>query len=249
MVRHREPRRRPHETATNIPPDGTWGAPVRRSIWLAALILGLVLGTTSQGTATPIQVSGSLVFGPEFRGLEGLGHFVGARGFTADVHADRIEVDLSVTDCLPCSPGASIGLRVNGSGWRGVGTLDGVTYPKLGSQSSPVFLFLTIDGLPLVAPPSNVADTVSLTRSVQLTGHFTGLADAQLHADGVATVLLRHAGCGSDPFGTSLGECWRYVEATYEFAATPEPVTVALLGGTLAVAGWVAKRRRSARAA
>jgi hypothetical protein len=203
--------------------------------------------------ADPISItSGSLVMNPSSGPLT----LTGDRGFTFsssvsvfgglprgffepwDVCANRHAPE-------PCAPGSVLGLNAIWFGPEVIGpaTLDGVSYPDVGSPTSPSTMGVQFLGT-VVLPP--LASSATVTAPFTFTGTFFhpvdgGFTNDSLVGGGTATLYFFS---GSQSSGLwSLGGA-RY-DLTGSPSPTPEPDTLLLLGGgMLALAGVVARRSR-----
>jgi hypothetical protein len=204
----------------------------------------ILLGISSKATADPIAITaGSL----DMNGAGPLS-LSGTRGFTFLGSVTAVGGILGVrTSCLPCPPGAPITLAAHwlGNDLAGTATLDGVTYPNVGS-SAPGHAFgqVTFMGSAGVAP-ALTGTTATLVAPFTFEGIFSFPTDTpgsitaeHLTGFGTATVVLVR-----QPTVTS----WFYGGVLYQFedaSAIPEPTTMLLCGTGLALC---ALRRRAGR--
>jgi hypothetical protein len=217
------------------------------------LFVGTIVARVA--AADPISItSGSLVMNP----FSGPLTLAGDRGFTFNSSVSVFgsqplgffepwEVCANLHAPEPCTPGSVLGLNAIWFGTEVIGpaTLDGVSYPDVGSPTSPSTMAVQFLGT-VVLPP--LASSATLTAPFTFTGTFfhpgdSGFTNDALLGGGTATLYFS----GSESSGL-----WRLNAARYDLAGspspTPEPSTLLLLGGaSLALAGVVAGRsRRSA---
>jgi hypothetical protein len=181
---------------------------------------------------------------------------VGDRGFTVNAtFFDPIELfspAFATCGFIPCPPGTPINLNNNalvGNIYGGrSATLDGVTYSDFNGAVADSSLFMTFEGNPVIAPPSNVASVVALTNPVTFSGFFRHEGTLEnLIASAEATVVLEKANFSLLPICPLPGDCWKSVSATYELSPVPEPGTLLLVGTTaagLGLARWRQRRRK-----
>jgi hypothetical protein len=138
-----------------------------------------------------------------------------------------------------------LGFSAIGGAFGGSATLDGIPYLVGLTQA---ILFLEFAGAPLIAPPGNVASTVSLTNPVTLSGLFGYPSSAGppfgtetlVGGPGFATVILKHS-CPDNI------DCWFVESADYEIQPTPEPAALLLWGTGAAGLGFARRFRRGRR--
>jgi hypothetical protein len=226
---------------------------------LLASFLTVVL-TCSPVSAGTINVGGSLFFSGSSAML-----LTGDRGFTAsgiffpsimagafDCHTASMVSVPGITGCGPGSlvtPGLVINPTFSGRGpVAGAATLED-RFVGLGGQPPSPFgnIVLAFVGPPVIVPPLNVAEAVTLTNAG---GSFTGTffhvdstsppisGTETLEASGRATVSLRK---GTHP---DVGETWFFDSVRYDLEPTPEPATLLLFGTSIAGIGFAARQRR-----
>lgn len=188
----------------------------------------------------------SVVYDLSFGGT-GFVHFVGDRGFTFDgttsiVSGKLVPAEQCITPTDDCKPGMTLSLLASASGGdlRGHATLDGVSYPIVGTAGIGANAGYLFTGT-VTLPPFGQSPTVSLTVPVEfLLGFFNvdGVGPNQLIASGSATLMLQEG-------TTSQGiPAWQWRGIRYDLAPVPEPTTLALVGTALAVVGTVAVVQR-----
>jgi hypothetical protein len=211
--------------------------PLTRSVAsIAALWLFATLTAAASARADTIHVtSGALQFGSTFGQLS----IAGDRGFTLQAGVDitgGIYSPWEACSVPACVPGAVIPLFAYwvGNDLPGVATLDGKTYPRLGSLIEIQSAIAQFNGQ-AVAPPLGAGSSAVVSAPFTFLGLFLQPTDGfevlqhELVGSGTATLWLE-----KNFDGTS----WRAVGSVYQFepTATPEPATLALVGSGLALA-------------
>jgi hypothetical protein len=223
------------------------GGPMSRHSLVVAGVALFCLGVASQAAAEPVTVTGgSIVFSEPSLPIGSMS-INGTRGFSVNGSLDTGEGRADpLVQCFPCSPTPdfSVGLEFFGSAILGaVATLDGNTYADFDSPSSANFMFLQLDGsteLPPVNGPS-------ITIRAPFTLHSPSKSFFQFEiAPGTATeppvvgvVPLEGKGIATVNFQKNPNApVWEFSSARYDFqttSTTPEPATLFLIGGALAV--------------
>ncbi len=209
---------------------------------LSAILLLTVISAPSG--AGVINVSGSV----DFVGGSGTVSLTGDRGFSFSSHPDSLDIFLGPQGLFDQGDTISLRLDASDTDLQGFATLEGISYPELGSlgcisNSSCAFAHIQFNGQ-VVAPPFGQSTAV-LVVPVTFLGSFfhrdlpsnPGITET-LVASATATLTLEEI-----PFlpGSPL---WQYDSVMYDVTATPEPITLLLLGTGTAGLGWVARRRR-----
>ena len=207
----------------------------------ALLILGLAL-PACPASADPIRITGGSV---TLVGLQHTGDVVdihGTQGFRGEFNLGNPGGPL----CGPCgAPGDRISLDAYVSTVDGGGTVEfaGVQYP-VGSDNlfTDAFVSLQPRGGPVTLPPSSPHASLSVpfelgADSVLMYSGDLGVAVVPLVGSGTATLNVI-----ASPFGDQL---WELSSVRYDFATTPEPATVLLVGtGMFVLAPRRYRRRR-----
>lgn len=212
--------------------------------------VGWVVGFGFQILAVPsyagtIGVDGSLAFNSPV--AAGTLDWRGTRGFVASGYVFQGPF---LALCAPCQPGDRLGVSFNTT------TEDMLTMVRLEGQRYQVGgqvvsgqepqLRFSVTGPDLIAPPLNVAPMVALIAPVTVSGTFTHLGVTEL-LNTMATVNL----VLSRQNGGEGGPWWFETSTTYSFShhdhvplsPSPEPGTLLLLGSSLSVVGWLARKR------
>jgi len=210
---------------------------------LSAILLLTVFSAPSG--AGVINVSGSV----DFVGGSGTVSLTGDRGFSFSSHPDSGGIFLGPQGLFPQGETISLRLDASDTDLQGFATLEGISYPELGSlsctsNSSCASAHIQFNGQ-VVAPPFGQASTAVLVVPVTFFGSFfhqdppsnAGITET-LWASATATLTLEEI-----PFlpGSPL---WQYDSVMYDVTATPEPITLLLLGTGSMGLGWVARHRR-----
>lgn len=213
---------------------------------LSAVLLLIVTGAPS--AAGVINVNGSV----DFVTGDGTVSLTGDRGFSFSSNPSFPSIFLSPVNSTPFHQGETIFLKVNASGndLQGPATLDGISYPDVGSlcfssMTTCASALIQFDGQ-AIAPPFGQSSTAVLVVPVTFSGSFfhhdppsDSVVTETLVASATATLTLEKS-----PF---LPGFWLSEGVMYDVTATPEPMTLLLLGTGTVGLGWVARRRRHAR--
>jgi hypothetical protein len=210
----------------------------------------LCLGAGTQATADPVRItSGSIVLSEPHLFQGGPIRIAGTRGFSIEGFVDTSEGAVDpLRQCFPCEPTAhfSVGANLASSAIIGSATLDGKRYQDINTSSSNNFSVVQLTGT-TVLPPVNGSSLVirapfTMTNS-SFTYELTPGSDSE--PPELATVALRGGGTASVSFHANPSlPVWEFSGMRYDFAPTPEPSTLFLLGGGLA-ALWRARTRRT----
>jgi len=207
----------------------------------------LVVVAATSASAGPINVSGSVDYGPgSFP--DGIVSLIGDRGFTFNGVVSGGVTIFGPGQCLgvpaACSPGTPISLAAAAvdTDLPGHGTLDGIFYPHVGTLDIGAHASIAFMGQ-VVAPDFGQSPTVIVTAPVDFSGAFNvdGVGANQLIAAARATLTLQQIDsscCGGGP-------AWVNGGVHYDLEPVPEPGTLLLFGTTaagLGLARW--KRRR-----
>jgi hypothetical protein len=211
---------------------------------LTALVLAAAFGAAAPTAADTITItSGALQFGA----VSGRLSIAGDRGFTMQASMDitgGIYDPWAVCSDPVCGPGFAIPLFAywSGNDLPGTATIDGKTYPRLGSLSESQTASVKFFGQ-ATAPALEAGLSASVTAPFTFEGFFLQPIGPTLDSEtvrhdvvggGLATLWLEKS---------SEGSTWRVVGSRYQFEplATPEPATFVLVGSGLVIA--FARRR------
>jgi len=223
---------------------------IRVAFSFVAVCLCLFSTVRAQADTINLFAGSSVVYGPGLNAFATV-HFVGDRGFTFDGGTEAALGTLVPADCAvpsnDCNPGKTLSLRASASDLDlpGHATLDGVSYPIVGSAAPGAARAAYEFTGTVILPPFGQAPTASVTVPVDFSGDFVvpqggGVFQGnQLLASASATLMLQEA-------TTLLGTpAWLYRGIRYDLVPVPEPTTLALVGTALAVvgAGAVVQRR------
>ncbi len=208
---------------------------------VAAAVLWTLVGAGSASADTITIASGVLDV------VNSSGHLsiAGNEGFT--FHSDFNVgggIFLPRDQCLGlCAPGTTLDLKglFSGNDLQGTATLNGKTYTDVGgllSESAATVLFAGR----AILPPFTGEDSAFTQAPFTFSGHFFALDQGNRDLAGFGTTSIWLTVDRS--FGEGLIS-WRPTEVRYDFAVTPEPASVVLLGGGLMMAAFVAWRRRT----
>ncbi len=214
------------------------------------LIALLCLAAANSAYADTTNLFGdSVEYGGPGMTPTGVVSLIGDRGFTFNGFAPSASGVLApATQCLgvpgACSPGTTISLHALqvDNDLPGQATLDGVSYPHVGSLAGPAHASIEFTGS-VVAPPFGQSSTAIVTTPVAFSGLFNvdGVGGNQMVALAFATLTLQQTDCCGGP-------AWRYASVRYDLepVSVPEPGTLTLLLFGSAVAGLgLAWRSRS----
>ena len=219
-----------------------------RSAFFVAGVGVLCLAVGTRASAEPITItSGSIRLSEAAIFQTGPISIVGSRGFSIEGLIDSGEGRIDpLVQCFPCVPGIpfSVGGSLIGSAFVAAATLDGQTYPSIGSFASDVFASLQLDGmtiLPEVSGPSTVITAPFMVNARSLF-RLPDVSSVPLRGGGVVTLTL-----SANPFLP----VWEFGEIRYDFqppapAPVPEPATLVLVGGGLASTLLRFRKRRAA---
>jgi hypothetical protein len=218
---------------------------------LLCVVISLLVGATQARADTIRITSGTAQVAGGTFGAVSI-DVSGERGFSFVADIDR-QSTVGARTCLPCTAGTLIPLDAIWSGldfFGGVATLDGVTYPRVGSGTGPNELGLRLAGS-APAPTLGSVDHVLVTAPFSLSGIFRfgpspegPSQTADLVGSGTATLTLTR-GTGD------IADAWNFEGIRYDFQAqsvpTPEPRSLLLVASGLAlIAGraWTIRNRR-----
>jgi hypothetical protein len=213
---------------------------VRSSAFVTSV--GILCLTIAQAvSADPIQVTGTMnIIRDPIDGHVSLS----GPSFAFDARVGWVEGYVGPFDCTPCTPGATInagGVLSTTVFSAGSLTLSGVTYPVTGSIESPGTLYMELNGS-VQAPPAGASTSVIVP--------FTMNSRVLINSQVLATPTLRGGGSATiffTPWASSPQEpIWYTSRVQYDFTDTapvPEPATLLLVGGGLAAAGALRRRR------
>jgi hypothetical protein len=128
---------------------------------------------------------------------------------------------------------------------HGTLTLDGVTYPITETLDSPASLYMELSGS--VLAPAFAGEGISTSVTVPFTMLSTVSIDSVTRATlrGAGTATMFFAPTGFFPLD---GPLWETTAVRYTFsdpAPVPEPATLLMVGGGLALGAYAKRRRRS----
>ena len=168
---------------------------------------------------------------------------VGTRGFSVDGSVDAGETFVGpLVDCnLPCMPASTIRVGAHiGSAFDGNVTLDGQTYLDVSGFLSRDFLDIELFGETIDVPAfQNAAVTISAPFDADgFFRHFDfstqSFFDDPIQGSGRVTLNLE----------PEQGGTWFLAHTGYDFATTPEPATLTMVGAPLVAALIRARKRR-----
>lgn len=219
---------------------------LRSFVGLCSLLL-IVVFTSTPTRADPIVVtSGSITVS----GLAGGPHFnLAGNNFSATSLGGDTGNFGPQSSCGPCVAGATvsaggswIGLQVGGGG---TATVNGTSFTNVGWSGN-----LGVGGSTFVVP--SVMNSVTITVPFTLTAHLNGCSGGclinptiftvDLVGSGTASIVLNFSGV--DNMGRPI---FVFQTATFQFEEVPEPASILLFGGGLALLTAKLRRRFSSR--
>jgi hypothetical protein len=205
----------------------------------------LCLAAVTPAAADPVTItSGSIILSESSQFQAGPISVAGTRGFSVQGFVDTGEGRADpLSQCFPCEPTAnfSVGANFSDTAVIGSATLDGMTFPSLNSNDSNTFVSLQLDGTTGL-PPVNGSSLV-------IRAPFTVAPDSlfayQITPGSINTVALSGRGIATVRFHVNpTTPVWEFSDMRWDFAPTPEPSTLLLVGGGLA-ALWRARARKT----
>jgi hypothetical protein len=200
------------------------------------------LGIAFKASAEPVTITGgSMVFSTGDMFQAGPISLTGTRGFS--LQGDVLSGEGTVPGLGCCFfPGETLGPtrgRLSGNAWRADATLDGQTFPNVGSADTlnPFLLDLFVT----MIVPELQASPVTVPAPFTAIGHLSRV-DPNLPP---LNVSVRGSGKVSVTFVEVALGAWNSGGVRYDFTQpTPEPATLMLVsGGVVAAAARVRKRR------
>src|SRR5262245_45256906 len=197
----------------------------------------LCIGAGTTAAADPVRItSGSIVL-PEpdlFQG--GPIKVVGSRGFSIEGLVDTSEDAFDpLRQCFPCVPTThfSIGAHMTGSAIIGNATLDGRSFHDINTSSSNNFVFMQLIGTTVLPRVDDSSLRIRAPFTVATDSFFTYevTPGSSSEPPELATVALRGQGTATVNFhmNSSL-PVWEFSNMRWDFAPTPEPSTLVLVG-------------------
>lgn len=211
---------------------------------VCALIL-IVLFTPALTRADPIVVTGGSIMisgisGGPLGNLTGDNFFVGIGGSGTGSFAPQ--------RCFPCLPGSTMAV----TGFFGSATLGGGTFNINGTLFSQVGLggAMTLNGGTIVVP--SVMNNVTITVPFTFTANLNACPDSCFFGPTLFTVQLVGSGIANIELTfftlSSNGQpIFQFNKATFQFQEVPEPASILLFGGGLALLTAKLRRRLSSR--
>ena len=209
-----------------------------------ACVAVLCLGVAPGALAEPITVTaGSLVFSEGVQFQSGPIVLLGTRGFSLNGRVDSGASTIEPLRCVPCIPSTtiSVGALITGEAFVDTtATLDGVTYPDIGSDAIDPRARAVLELAGSIALPELGASPIVITTPFVLRNSLFqpfGGEIVPILGGGTATLVLA-------PLSS---EFWEIRSLRYDFGAevVPEPATLFLVGG--GIAGLALRTRKRSR--